>query len=107
LRPSTPLTEAAFTTTSLGRAENKTIFDKLLALKADVEKVFGAGLSWQRLDDKQGCRVAYTVAGGGYKSDEAKWPATQDAMIDAMARLEKAFAPHLAKLKTELASEGA
>jgi tetratricopeptide (TPR) repeat protein len=87
-------------------AENKAIFDKLLALKADVEKEFGAGLDWQRLDDKQGCRIAYTVAGGGYKSDEAKWPAIQDTMIDAMARLEKAFAPHLAKLKAELASEG-
>jgi hypothetical protein len=44
------------------------------------------------------------VADGGYKSDEAKWPAIQDAMIDAMGRLEKALAPHLEKLKTELTS---
>jgi hypothetical protein len=87
-------------------AANKAIFDKLLALKADVEKVFGAGLSWQRLDDKQGCRIAYTVTGGGYRSDESKWSGVQDAMIEAMARLENALAPHLARLKTELASEG-
>ena len=55
----------------------------------------------QRLDDKQGCRVAYTVTSGGYRSDEAKWPEIQDAMIDAMVRLEKALNPHLAKLKVE------
>jgi hypothetical protein len=41
---------------------------------------------------------------GGYRSDEAKWPAIHDAMIDAMGRLEKALTPHLAKLKTELTS---
>ena len=61
-------------------------------------------LSWRRLDDKQACRIAYTVTGGGWKSDESKWPAIQDAMIDAMIRLEKALTPHLAKLKTDLAS---
>jgi hypothetical protein len=64
-------------------------------------------LYWQRLDDKQGCRIAYITTVGGYKSDESKWPGIQDAMIDAMIRLEKALTPHLAKLKTELASEGA
>ncbi len=63
-------------------------------------------LSWQRLNDKQGCRVAHILNVGGYRSDEAKWPAVQDAMIDAMARLERAFDPVLAGLKTELAAEG-
>ena len=63
---------------------------------------FGGALSWQRLDNKQGCRIAYTTTAGGYRSDESKWPAIQDAMIDAMVRLEQALAPHLAKLKTEL-----
>lgn len=85
-------------------AENKAIYDKLLALKADVEKAFGAGLVWQRLDDKRACRIAYTLTVGGYRSDEAEWPAIHDAMIDAMGRLEQALALHLAKLKTELTS---
>jgi hypothetical protein len=61
-------------------------------------------LSWQRLDDKQGCRIAYPLTGGGWKADESKRPAIQDAMIDAMGRLEKSLAPHLEKLKTELTS---
>jgi hypothetical protein len=88
-----------------GQADaNKRIFDQLLGHKSEIEKTFGGELSWQRLDDKRACRIAYTTTVGGYKSDEAKWPATQDAMIDAMIRLEAALAPHLEKLKTELTS---
>jgi predicted type IV restriction endonuclease len=86
-------------------AENKEIFDKIHNRKDEIEKAFGGDLSWQRLDDKQGCRIAYEKEFGGYKSDESKWPEIQDAMIDAMGRLEKALAPHLAKLKAELAAE--
>jgi hypothetical protein len=88
------------------QAENKDIFDRLHKHKAEIEQAFGGPLDWQRLDDKQGCRIAYGTT-GGYKSDEAKWPAIQDAMIEAMGRLEQALAAHLAKLKTELAAEGA
>jgi hypothetical protein len=85
-------------------AENKEIFNGLHKRQTDIEKSFGAALTWQRLEGKQGCRIAYTLPAGGYKSDEAKWPAIQDAMIDAMLRLEAALGPHLDKLKSELAS---
>ena len=84
-------------------AENKHVFDALAEHKDEIERAFGAALVWERLDDKQGCRVAYLTGAGGYKSDESEWPAIQDAMIDAMVRLEKALAPHLERLKTELA----
>jgi hypothetical protein len=88
-------------------AENKGIFDRLHKHKDEIESAFGGELSWKRLNDKQACRITYISTAGGYKSDEAKWPAIQDAMIEAMGRLEQALAPHLAKLKTELAAEGA
>jgi predicted type IV restriction endonuclease len=78
--------------------ENKRIFDRLRQQKGDIEKTFGAELSWQRLDQKQGCRISHPLTLGGYRSDEVKWPAIQDAMIDVMIRLEKALAPHLAKV---------
>jgi predicted type IV restriction endonuclease len=91
-----------------GKTEaNKRIFDQLHSQKKEIEGTFGGELSWQRLNDKQACRIAYITPVGGYRSDESKWPEIQDAMIDAMTRLEKALTPHLAKLKTELASEGA
>jgi hypothetical protein len=82
-------------------AENKEIFDRIHKHKEEIEKIFGGELSWQRLDDKQGCRVAYVTAAGGYRSDESKWPGIQDTLIDAMIRLEIALSPHLAKLKAE------
>jgi hypothetical protein len=86
--------------------ENKRIFDRLHGQKKAIEGAFGGELSWQRLDGKQGCRIASIVAVGGYRSAESKWPGIQDAMIDAMNRLEKALLPHLDKLKAELASYG-
>jgi hypothetical protein len=87
----------------VGQAEaNKRIFDRLHGHRAEIEAAFGGELSCQRLDDKRACRIAYTVTAGGYKSDPAKWPAVQDAMIDAMLRLENALKPHLAKLRMEL-----
>lgn len=85
-------------------AENKDIFDRLNKHKDQIEAAFGGVLSWQRLDNKQGCRIAHTVTTGGYRSDEAKWPGIQDAMIDAMIRLEQALTPHLMRLKAELTS---
>jgi hypothetical protein len=87
--------------------ENKRIFDWLEKRKEEIERAFGGKLSWERLEGKQGCRIAHTTTVGGYRSDESKWPEIQDAMIDAMVRLEKALTPHLANLKTELASGGA
>jgi predicted type IV restriction endonuclease len=88
-------------------AENKRIFDRLEGSKQEIERTFGGKLSWERLEGKQGCRIACITTGGGYRSAESEWPEIHDAMIDAMARLEKALAPHLAKLKAELASQGA
>jgi Domain of unknown function (DUF4268) len=87
-----------------GKEANKGIFDTLHGHKAEIEQAFGGELSWQPLEGKRSCRIAYKTTAGGYRSDEAKWPAIQDAMIDAMIRLEQALTPHLAKLKTELAS---
>jgi hypothetical protein len=62
-------------------AENKRIFDRLHSHKKEIEGAIGSELSWQRLDDKRACRVACTPAGGGWESNESKWPEIQDAMI--------------------------
>jgi Domain of unknown function (DUF4268) len=78
---------------------NKKLFDELLAHKEDIEASFGGSLTWQRLDDKHACRISYEITAGGYKDEEANWPAIQAAMIDAMVRLEKALAPFIANLK--------
>ncbi len=67
---------------------NKGIFDWLEGQKKEIEGAFGGKLSWQRLGKKRACRIAHLIAVGGYRSDEAKWPEIQDAMIEAMIRFE-------------------
>lgn len=76
--------------------ENKRIFDSLYAKKQEIEKSFGAPLSWERLDEKRACRVRCTLKHGGL-TDESKWQNIQDAMIGAMDRLAKAIKPYLTR----------
>jgi len=81
------------------KEENKGIFDQLEAHKAEVEKAFGAPLSWERLEGKRACRIRFTQTGGGYRSPEEQWPGLQDGIINAMTRLEQALRPFLKQLK--------
>ena len=76
--------------------ENKRIFDKLHEKKQEIEKSFGAPLSWERLDEKKASRIRYIIKEGGI-TDESKWQAIQDAMITAMDRLAKAIKPHFSR----------
>lgn len=80
---------------------NKRIFDRLLDRKGEIEAAFGGELSWQRLDARRSCRIAHTVAVGGWRSDESAWPEIQEALIDGMVRLERALKPQVASLKPE------
>lgn len=81
------------------RDENKSIFDTLHANKDAIEKDFGGQLDWQRLDDKRACRIRIAFEDlPGLQDDASDWATTQDAMIDAMIRLERALAPRIAKL---------
>ena len=70
-------------------AENKQIFDDLLARKAEIEAAFGAELEWKRLDDRKACRVQYAHAFDGYNAES--WPAIVEWMAEHIQRLEKAF----------------
>jgi hypothetical protein len=79
-------------------AENKHIFDQLELHKAEIEKAFGAALSWERLEGKRACRIRHTQP-GGYRSPEEDWPKIQDGIIGAMDRLEKALRPYLKRLQ--------
>ncbi len=81
---------------------NKRIFDFLHARKAEIEQQFGGALDWERLDERRACRISCTTTLGGYRTDEVKWPEIQDALIDAMIRLDRAFEDPLLRVKSEI-----
>ncbi len=77
-------------------AENKAIVDQFVASKNEIEKAAGAPLEWQRLEGKRACRIKLPLDVGGLM-DEQKWPQIQDAMVDAIVRLEKLLRPFIEK----------
>ena len=82
-----------------GSAEkNKSIFEKILSQREQIENSFGRPLDWQKLDNKQACRVRYVFAGGGL-IDKEKWPELQMQMIDGMVNLQKAIQPVINQMK--------
>ena len=78
--------------------QNKAIFDSLFESKDAIENAFRSDLEWERLESKRACRIKHLITVGGYR-DEAKWLEIQDAMIDAMIRLDRALSPHIAEMK--------
>jgi hypothetical protein len=81
---------------------NKQIFDWFYLKKDAIEQQFGSPLSWQRLDEKRGWRIASNTTLGGYRSEESNWPVIHDEMIDHMIRLEAALRPYLQVCKSEI-----
>ncbi|MBW2740672.1 MAG: DUF4268 domain-containing protein [Deltaproteobacteria bacterium] len=78
--------------------ENKEIFDQLNSKKAEIEKAYGEGLNWERLEGKRACRISKRITIGGYRDEEEKWPQIHEAMVDSMIRLSKSLKSHTAKL---------
>ena len=78
-------------------AENKAIFDALAADREAIEAAFGEPLEWQRRDNAIVSKIQKQIDAGGY-ADESRWADVQEAMIDAMIRLERGFRPYIRKL---------
>ena len=79
--------------------ENRQILDRFAECKEQIESEFGDALEWYCPETARAKSVGKTIKVGGYRDDEAKWPEVQDAMIDAMIRLERTLKPHIAKLQ--------
>ena len=79
-------------------SETEEIFNTLQEAKDRIEEAFGEPLKWQRFESKRACRIGKQFTLGGYRDDEEKWEEIQEAMIDGMIELEKAFRPHINKL---------
>jgi hypothetical protein len=75
--------------------ENRAILSQLKSHEVEIESAFGRPLIWYQQDGVRHCRVTYLLKDGGYRDPEDRWPAIQDAMINAMVDLDKAIRPHL------------
>jgi hypothetical protein len=79
------------------RAENKRVFDALHAERAEIERQYGAELSWERLDERRASRVGIyrevTIASPPEELAEAHaWSIVQ------LLRLKEVFAPRLERV---------
>ena len=75
--------------------ENVNIFRALEEKKEEIEEAFGEPLEWKQHDDTRACRIFIRFSTGGYRNDAEDWAEIQDAMIEAMIRLNKALEPHI------------
>jgi len=73
-----------------GDQVNLAAFKALLEQRDEIENTFGEKLDWQELPGRIGCRICKDLE-GGWRTPEPEWPSLQDAMIDAMIRLEKSL----------------
>lgn len=79
------------------KSTNKRIFDQLLADRAEIERLIGESLAWERLDEKRASRIRCNVTDKGLEAPKEQWAAIQEEMIDAMDRMAKAFKPALTR----------
>ncbi len=78
--------------------DNQAFFLKLQADRALIEGEFGIDLIWKREEGQRGTLIGALVE-GGYRSDREDWPKVQQALVDAMLRLERLLKPRLNQLK--------
>ena len=72
------------------KTENKQIFDCLYSQQARIEQAFGVGLVWDRLEQKQACKVRYYQSiQDGY--DRTHWPTMTAWLATHIIRLEQSF----------------
>lgn len=81
-------------------AENKWVFDQLLAEKDKIEAAFGAELDWRRMDDKKASRIVYDEPFDGF--DRSVWPQMIAWLSDHIRKLEAAFSEPLARLNRQI-----
>lgn len=70
--------------------KNEQLFDCLLGQRSDIEKEFGAELTWERLDTRRACRVAI-YRDGEIDADSETLAEIRRWAIDQLLRFKKVF----------------
>ena len=80
---------------------NKQVFDELKKFEPEITNDFGDTLSWERLDNKKMCRVAFSLQGVNLNHKD-EWDKMMEFLIDNMMKLEKSMREPLKKVKRKL-----
>lgn len=80
-------------------ALNGHYFKQLYEKKDEIEAAFGDSLEWREKEGKRAREISYIIRDKGGLQDREKWAELQEAMIDAMVRLEKALSPHIQRVR--------
>ncbi len=80
-----------------GVAQNKALFDYFYNQKEAIEKVFGAPLIWERMDEKVTSRIKWQRDGLSV-FEESDYPKMNAFLVDGMERMKRAFAEPIKNL---------
>lgn len=80
---------------------NEKIFDRLYAQKDEIEKVFGAPLWWERLNERKSCRIGSRLEDVDIENLD-DWKKIKDFQCDAMPKLNDALRLRIHKAVKEL-----
>jgi hypothetical protein len=80
--------------------QNKALFDLLHTRAMELESVFGAPLTWRRMDDKKVSIIGCGKAFDGH--NRASWPEMVAWLVEHVQRMEKAFSPQVPMLRSAL-----
>jgi len=75
---------------------NKTLFDKLLAGRKEIEAAFGEPLEWERLEGRRASRIA-CYSKGAIQTTPDELGKNRQWMIDRLLRFKKVLMPYLQK----------
>lgn len=81
--------------------QNKALFELLYKQRDSLNATFGAELNWRRMEDKKASVIDFSKDFDGHNREA--WPDMIKWLVEHMQRLEKAFEPQLAAMRTALA----
>jgi len=85
------------------KEENKKFFDLLYQLKDEIEKEFGSGLVWEKMEDNVTCRVKNQLDNVNV-FDDKDWPRMNEFLIDSAERMHRAFKESIKKARKAINS---
>ena len=71
--------------------DNKSLFDRLLAQKEEIEQQLGFAMDWRRLDNRKASRILHRIDGLNF-ADHSNYPALMDEIIRKTVIMRKVFA---------------